>query len=103
MAYGFKELPKPETLLFKNATVWTNEADGILQNTDVLIKNGKIAQIGKNLLDSGATVIDATGKHLTAGIIDDVITSYSIHYTKLYDLMRSLEIILVIIFPLLTK
>jgi len=71
VAYGFKELPKPETLLFKNATVWTNEADGILQNTDVLIKNGKIAQIGKNLLDSGATVIDATGKHLTAGIIDE--------------------------------
>jgi len=71
VAYGFKELPKPETLLFKNATVWTNEADGILQNTDVLIKNGKIAQIGKNLSDSGATVIDATGKHLTAGIIDE--------------------------------
>ncbi len=71
VAYGFKELPKPETLLFKNATVWTNESDGILQNTDVLIKNGKIAQVGKNLSDSGATIIDATGKHLTAGIIDE--------------------------------
>src|SRR5690606_14026483 len=69
--YGFKELPKAETILFKNATVWTNEKDGILQNTDVLIKNGKIAKIGQNLSESGATTVDATGKHLTAGIIDE--------------------------------
>jgi imidazolonepropionase-like amidohydrolase len=70
-AYGFTELPKQETLLFKNATVWTNETDGILKNTDVLIKNGKIAKIGKNLKDNSAKAIDATGKHLTAGIIDE--------------------------------
>jgi imidazolonepropionase-like amidohydrolase len=70
-AYGFSELPKQETLLFKNATVWTNEKDGILKNTDVLIKNGKIASIGNNLSANGAKVIDATGKHLTAGIIDE--------------------------------
>lgn len=70
-AFGFNELPKAETLLFKNATVWTNEKEGILENTDVLIKNGKIAQIGKNLSDGSATVIDASGKHITAGIIDE--------------------------------
>ncbi|MEZ4803686.1 MAG: amidohydrolase family protein [Gelidibacter sp.] len=70
-AFGFKELPKAETLLFKNATVWTSENDGILKNTDVLIKNGKIAQIGQNISDGNAKVIDATGKHLTAGIIDE--------------------------------
>lgn len=70
-AFGFKELPKAETLLFKNATVWTNEKDGILENTDVLIKNGKIAQVGQNLSDGSATVIDAKGKHLTAGVIDE--------------------------------
>ncbi|GAL66727.1 amidohydrolase family protein [Jejuia pallidilutea] len=71
MAYGFETLPVQETLLFKNATVWTNEAEGILQNTDVLIKNGKIAKIGKNLSNSSAKIIDATGKHLTSGIIDE--------------------------------
>lgn len=70
-SYGFEELPKAETLLFKNATVWTNESDGILKNTDVLIKNGKIAKIGQDLSDSSAKVIDAKGKHLTAGIIDE--------------------------------
>lgn len=71
MAYGFEQMPKAETLLFKNATVWTNEKDGILKNTDVLIKNGKIAKIGTNLTDGSAKVIDATGKHLTSGVIDE--------------------------------
>jgi imidazolonepropionase-like amidohydrolase len=71
IAYGFTELPKAETLLFKNATVWTNEAEGILNNTDVLIKNGKIAKIGSNLSDPTAKIIDATGKHLTSGVIDE--------------------------------
>ena len=71
MAYGFKELPKQEDILFKNATVWTGEEAGILENTDVLLKNGKIAAIGKDLSARGVRVIDATGKHLTAGIIDE--------------------------------
>jgi len=71
LAFGFTEQPKSETLLFKNATIWTNEKDGILENTDLLIKNGKISKIGKNLSDKNATVIDATGKHITAGIIDE--------------------------------
>lgn len=71
LAFGNKELPKPSTILFKNTTVWTSEKEGILKNTDVLIQNGKIAQIGKNISNSTATVIDATDKHLTAGIIDE--------------------------------
>lgn len=70
-AYGVSSLPQQETILFKNATVWTNEAEGILTNTDVLIKNGKIAKVGNNLSDSSAKVVDATGKHLTAGVIDE--------------------------------
>ncbi|HEY5692795.1 MAG TPA: amidohydrolase family protein [Cyclobacteriaceae bacterium] len=70
-AHGYPALPTTETILIKNATVWTNETDGILQNTDVLLKDGKIAKIGKNLSDASAKVVDATGKHLTAGIIDE--------------------------------
>jgi imidazolonepropionase-like amidohydrolase len=71
MAYGYAEKPKQETVLFKNATVWTNEKEGIVQNTDVLIENGKIKSIGKNLSAPDAKMIDATGKHLTSGIIDE--------------------------------
>jgi len=69
--YGFSEMPKQEDVLIKNATVWTNEADGILQNTDVLLKNGKIAAIGKNLSVPNAKQIDGTGEYLTPGIIDE--------------------------------
>ena len=69
--YGRTEMPKQEDMLFRNATVWTSEKDGILQGTDVLVKKGKIARIGKNLPDEGAKVIDATGMHLTPGIIDE--------------------------------
>lgn len=71
MAFGHSSLPKSQDMLFKNATVWTSEGDGILENTDVLVKNGKISKIGKNLSAGNAMVIDATGKHLTAGIIDE--------------------------------
>ncbi len=71
LAYGFKTQPKAETILFKNATVWTSEEEGILEKTDVLIKNGKIAKIGINLSAGNATVVDALGKHLTAGVIDE--------------------------------
>jgi imidazolonepropionase-like amidohydrolase len=69
--YGFDELPKQETILIKNATVWTGEKEARLEGTDVLVKNGKIAQIGKNIADAGAKIIDGTGKYLTAGIIDE--------------------------------
>ncbi|MEA5137992.1 amidohydrolase family protein [Arcicella rigui] len=70
-SYGTEEKPKAETILVKNATVWTNEKEGIIQNTDVLIQNGKIAKVGKNLAENGAKVIDGTGKHLTNGIFDE--------------------------------
>jgi imidazolonepropionase-like amidohydrolase len=69
--YGSETKPQAETMLVKNATVWTNEAQGIVPNMDVLIQNGKIAQVGKNLSATGVKVIDGTGKHLTNGIFDE--------------------------------
>lgn len=71
LGMGSEELPKQENILIKNGTVWTSEKEGKLENTDILIKNGKIAAIGKNLADATAKVIDATGKNVTAGIIDE--------------------------------
>ncbi|HEY7394253.1 MAG TPA: hypothetical protein VH559_05395, partial [Gemmatimonadaceae bacterium] len=56
--------------LIKNATILT-VTKGKLESTDLLLQNGKIAQIGKNLsAPTGATVIDATGKYVMPGIID---------------------------------
>ena len=71
--FGFEEgnQPKQENILIKNATIWTNEKEGVLQNSDILLKNGKIAAIGKNLTDASAKVIDGTGKYVSPGIIDE--------------------------------
>lgn len=71
LPFGNQQLPEVKTYLIKNATVWTNEEEGIVESTDVLVKDGKIAQVGKNLSARDAIVIDATGKHLTSGIIDE--------------------------------
>ena len=61
---------KAATTLIKNATVLT-VTKGRLENTDLLLQNGKIAQIGKNIsAPAGAEVIDATGKYVMPGIID---------------------------------
>jgi imidazolonepropionase-like amidohydrolase len=71
VSYGYESAPRAETVLVKNATVWTNESEGIVTETDLLIENGKIKAIGKGLNFGSAKVIDATGKHLTPGIIDE--------------------------------
>ena len=69
--FGFEKLPVAQQVIFRNATVWTNEAEGIVENTDVWVENGKIKAIGQNLVANGIQEIDATGKHLTSGIIDE--------------------------------
>lgn len=72
IAFGFETLPKQQDVLVKNATVWTGEKEGILPNSDVLVVGGKIAAVGKGLTPpKNGKVIDAAGKHLTAGIIDE--------------------------------
>ncbi len=72
LAYGWTDKPQQGTYFIKNVTVWTNEADGIIENANVLVKNGKISSVGKSLkAPSGAKTIDGTGKHLTSGIIDE--------------------------------
>ncbi len=59
-----------QDILIRNATVLT-AVRGTLLNTDLLLQNGKIAKIGKNLTaPANALVIDATGKFVSPGIID---------------------------------
>jgi len=56
--------------LIENATILT-VTKGTIENGSILIRNGKIAQVGKNIkAPEGATVIDAKGMYVTAGIID---------------------------------
>jgi imidazolonepropionase-like amidohydrolase len=62
---------RPAALLVRNATVWTSAAAGMLERTDLLVRDGRIAAIGSGLTaPAGATVIDAAGRHVTPGLID---------------------------------
>ncbi len=62
---------QPENILVKGGYLWTSGAQGNLESADILFTKGKVAKLGKNIAaPKGATVIDATGKHVTAGLID---------------------------------
>jgi imidazolonepropionase-like amidohydrolase len=69
--FAYKQPPQAENLAIVNATVWTQGAQGIIAGT-VLVSGGKIEAVvaGKAELPMGYRVIDATGKHLTPGLID---------------------------------
>jgi len=63
-----------DAVLIKHVTVWTNEQEGVLQNQDVYITEGRIVRIADDIGApklAFAKVIDGTGKHLTPGIIDE--------------------------------
>jgi len=60
----------PADLVIKNATVMT-ATHGTIQHGSVWVHNGKIAGVGATVsAPAGATVVDATGKYVTPGIID---------------------------------
>ena len=65
---NYKPLASERTLI-KSVNLY----DGLgneFSNFDVLIDNGIIEEIGKDIVDGDATIIDAKGKWLTPGIID---------------------------------
>ncbi len=58
------------SMLIKNGTVLT-VTKGVLETTDVLVKDGKITKLGKGLkAPAGVKEIDATGLYVMPGIID---------------------------------
>ena len=62
-------LANAQTCLIRGATVHTVGEQGVLSNTDVLIRDGKIAAVGTGLsAPSGATTVDAKGRALTPGL-----------------------------------
>ncbi len=70
IAFSYRAAPGAKEKLIKNATVMT-VSQGTLQGVSVLVRDGKIAAIGKDLqAGPGADIIDATGKWLTPGIVD---------------------------------
>jgi imidazolonepropionase-like amidohydrolase len=66
----FPRLESHRETLIRNGTVMT-VAKGTLPNADVLLRDGKIVEVGPNLsAGPGAQVIDASGKWITPGIVD---------------------------------
>src|SRR5687768_5725350 len=62
-------LANAQIVLIRGATVHTVAEQGVLTNTDVLIRDGKIAAVGTDLsAPSDATSVDAKGRALTPGL-----------------------------------
>lgn len=77
-AYGSDSVSKLSNYIIKNATLWTGEQPFELKDYDLVIVDGIIKSIGKNInarkyFASGIAYaeIDAQNKYVTAGIIDE--------------------------------
>ncbi len=73
-AYGTVSMPAQGTVIVRNATIWTCGPAGIIENGELVARDGKIAYVGppspRGATGAGVTVIDASGKHVTPGLID---------------------------------
>lgn len=62
-----------QDVLIRNAKVYTQSERGTLERADVLIRNGRISEVGSGLVaGAGATVIDAQGRPLTPGLFGGI-------------------------------
>ena len=60
-----------ETILIKNAKVYTLGTQGTLEKADILIADGKITSVGTDIpAADGVKVVDASGKHITPGLFN---------------------------------
>ena len=56
--------------VIRNAEIHTAAGAGVIENGDIVVRSGEIAEIGQDLTaPSGATVIDAEGRVVTPGFI----------------------------------
>lgn len=70
-AFGRTEPPaQPESVLFSHATIWTCAEAGVIEDGWVLVERGKIKAIGSGDAPEAQQTIDATGMHLSPGMID---------------------------------
>jgi imidazolonepropionase-like amidohydrolase len=62
---------QPKLLALKNATLWTCGKDGLIEGGTLIVGEGKIVAVGKDVaIPEGAVVVDLAGKHVSPGIID---------------------------------
>ena len=69
--FGTVDPVAQQTVVFRNATVWTCGEAGILKKASVLVKDGIIQAVGTEIdVPDDAVEINLKGRHLTPGIID---------------------------------
>ncbi len=69
--YGLTSQPFGGTVLFRNATIWTQGPAGTIQKGDMLIRDGKIVAVGEKIdAPEVSVVFDLQGMHITPGLID---------------------------------
>ncbi len=71
-SYAYDQTPAQDSYMLHGATVWTQAGDEILEDAWVMVRDGKISNIGTGghpeiYVDH---TIDATGMHITPGLID---------------------------------
>lgn len=61
----------PKRVFVRDATVWTCGPDGTIANGDLLVADGRVVAVGRDLEPpADAFVIDGRGRHVTPGLID---------------------------------
>ena len=79
--FAFTVPPSDQDTVFSHATVWTSGARGVIQDASIVTSKGKILFVGTQkelgeyfqkgvLITQPWREVDATGKHISAGIID---------------------------------
>jgi hypothetical protein len=62
-----------QALLIRDATVHTAAAAGVIEHADILIRDGRIAELGPHLsAPAGTTVLEAGGRPVTPGLFGGI-------------------------------
>ena len=73
---------KPKTYIIQNVSILTMKDSDLVKNQSVLIENGIIRQIGTDIQNQSATIIDGTGKFLMPGLTDMHVHLFEWHPLK---------------------
>lgn len=69
---GLSAPAEAQNVIIKNATIWTSSDTGVLENADMIVRDGRIQRIGQDLATPrGYTEIDGRDMHITPGIVDE--------------------------------
>src|ERR1700741_759303 len=73
---------KPKTYIIQNVSILTMKDSELIENQSVLIENGTIQEIGSDIQNQNATIIDGTGKFLMPGLTDMQVHLFDRHPLK---------------------